>query len=98
MDQRNIPAVYILSNRYNTVLYVGVTHRLVNRILQHKQKRIPGFTKKYNIDKLVYYEFHSDIRDAIAREKQLKAGSRKKKVDLIESINPRWENLYDKIV
>lgn len=97
MDARNTPANYILTTRYNSVLYTGVTHNLIERIIQHKQKIIPGFTKKYNVDKLVYYEFHEDIRDAIAREKQIKAGSRKKKVKLIESINPKWIDLFDEI-
>jgi len=94
MDDRNTPAVYIITNIHNTVLYTGVTHTLVARSQQHKEKQIPGFTKRYNLVKLVYYEFHSDIRDAIAREKQIKAGSRKKKIELIESINPTWKDLY----
>ncbi len=98
METRKHPAVYILANKYNTVVYVGVTHDLVERVLQHKQKLISGFTKRYNVDKLVYYEWHNDIRDAIAREKQLKAGSRKKKNDLIESINPDWRDLFAEIV
>lgn len=97
MDYRNTPAIYILSNTHNTVLYVGVTYSIVERISQHKQKLIPGFTKKYNVDKLVYFEFYTDIRDAIAREKQLKAGSRKKKIDLIESVNPGWKDIFDSI-
>ena len=97
MDFRNTPAVYMLSNQNNTVLYIGVTHSLVERITQHKEKLIPGFTKRYNVDKLVYYEFHDDIRDAIAREKQLKTGSRKKKIELIESLNPKWTDLFEDI-
>lgn len=88
MGYRNTPAVYILSNQHNTVLYTGVTHSLIERIPQHKEKLIAGFTKRYNVDKLVYYEFHADIRSAIAREKQIKAGSRKRKIELIKSINP----------
>ncbi len=95
MDFRNTPAVYILSNQNNTVLYTGVTHSLIERIPQHKGKLIPGFTKRYNVDKIVYYEFHADIRDAIIREKQIKAGSRKKKIELIESINPKWRDLFE---
>ena len=98
MDYKNTPAVYILTNQRKTVLYTGVTHSLTKRISQHKKKLIPGFTKRFNVDKLVYYEFHNDIRDAIAREKQLKAGSRKKKVELIESINPEWKDLYEDFV
>lgn len=97
MNTRNSPAIYIMTNRYNTVLYVGVTHSLATRIRQHKEKLIPGFTKSYNIDKLVYVEFHSDIRDAIAREKQLKGGSRKQKEALIESLNPEWKDLFMEI-
>jgi len=98
MDFRNTPVVYILSNQNNTVLYTGVTHSLVERISQHKEKLIPGFTKRYNVDKLVYYEFHADIRDAIIREKQIKAGSRKKKIELIKSMNPIWKDLFEDIV
>lgn len=97
MNTRNSPAIYIMTNRYNTVLYVGVTHSLATRIRQHKEKLIPGFTKSYNIEKLVYVEFHSDIRDAIAREKQLKGGSRKQKEALIESLNPEWKDLFMEI-
>ncbi len=97
MNTRNSPAIYIMTNRYNTVLYVGVTHSLATRIRQHKEKLIPGFTKSYNIDKLVYVEFHSDIRDAIEREKQLKGGSRKQKEALIESLNPEWKDLFMEI-
>jgi len=92
------PAVYFLSNKHNTVLYTGVTHNLVQRISQHKEKLIPGFTRRYNVEKLVYFEFFEDIRDAIAREKQLKALSRKKKNELIESINPEWKDLFDDLV
>lgn len=98
MDYRSTPAVYILSTRNNTVLYTGVTHSLVERILQHKDKLVPGFTKRYHVDKLVYYEFYGDIRDAIAREKQIKAGSRKKKIELIESMNPDWKDLYNEFL
>lgn len=98
MDDRETPAVYIVTSIKNTVLYTGVTHSLINRIHQHKEKQLSGFTKRYNVLKLVYYEFHSDIRDAITREKQIKAGSRKKKIALIESINPSWKDLYFDIV
>jgi len=94
MDERNTPAVYILTNIGNTVLYTGVTHTLFQRIVQHKEKMIPGFTKRYNVTKLVYFEYHTDIRDAIAREKQIKAGPRKKKIALIESMNPSWDDLF----
>ncbi len=89
--------VYILFSKPNGVLYVGVTSDLVKRVWQHKNKITEGFTKKYNIDKLAYYEIYNDITEAIAREKQIKAGSRKKKIDLIEGFNPHWEDLYYKI-
>jgi putative endonuclease len=87
--------VYILSNQNNSVLYVGVTGDLVRRLEEHKGKfgKQSSFTRKYNIDKLVYYESYNDIRDAIAREKQLKGGSRKKKETLIETTNPEWKDL-----
>ena len=98
MDFRNTPAVYILSNQNNTVLYTGVTHSLIERIPQHKGKLIPGFTKRYNVDKIVYYEFHADIRDAIIREKQIKAGSRLKKEKLITNLNPNYEDLYERLL
>lgn len=94
MGVRKQPALYILANTHNTTLYVGVTHDLARRIAQHKNKLIPGFTKRYNVDELVYYEFHSEMRDAIAREKQLKAGSREKKEALIVSMNPEWRDLF----
>ncbi|MHB1050879.1 MAG: GIY-YIG nuclease family protein [Bacteroidota bacterium] len=98
MDDLKTPAVYILTNVQNTVLYTGVTHNLIARIVQHKEKKIPGFTQRYNVTKLVYYEYHSDIRDAIAREKQIKAGSRNKKIALINSINPQWNDLFYELV
>jgi len=87
--------IYILTNKNNTVLYVGVTNNLTRRIWEHKSKLIKGFTKKYNIDKLIYFESFDNPRDAIKREKQLKAGSRKKKIDLINKINPEWKDLYN---
>jgi len=80
--------VYLLTNKYNTVLYTGVTSDLKKRVWQHKEKLVEGFTKKYHVDKLVYYEVSADIRAAIAREKQIKGGSRQKKVDLIQGMNP----------
>ena len=90
--------VYILSNKRNTVLYTGVTNDLIKRIWQHKQKLAQGFTKKYNVDKLVYYEEYNDINIAISREKQLKGGSRKKKEELICRMNTDWCDLYDGII
>ena len=87
---------YILTNRNNTVLYSGVTSDLRNRILKHKTKKYPGsFTARYNVDKLVYFETFETIGEAIKREKQIKAGSRKKKVELINSGNPDWGDLSD---
>ncbi len=85
--------IYIMTNKLNSVLYTGVTSDIEKRTYEHKLKLIEGFTKKYNIDKLVYYEVFDDIDNAIAREKQIKAGSRQKKIDLIASINPSWKNL-----
>ena len=91
--------VYILSNKNNTTLYVGVTSDIVNRIKQHKEKHDPkSFTARYNLEKLVYYETFQLIGDAIGREKQLKAGSRAKKIALIENINPDWKDLYEGVV
>jgi putative endonuclease len=87
--------IYILTNKNNTVLYVGVTNNLTRRIWEHKSKLIEGFTKKYNIDKLVYFESFDNPKYAIKREKQLKAGSRKKKIELINKINPEWKDLYN---
>ena len=89
--------IYILFNRKNGTLYVGATSDLIKRIYQHKNKLIEGFSKKYGVDKLGYYEVYSDIENAIAREKQIKAGSRKKKIDLIEKINPNWDDLYESL-
>lgn len=90
--------IYILSNQNNSVLYVGITNDLVRRIYEHKNKLCQGFTKKYNVDKLVYYEMCSDALSAITREKQLKSGSRKKKILLVESMNIEWEDLYSAIL
>ena len=89
--------VYIMTNVRNTVLYVGVTNDLIRRIYEHKEKLVNGFTKKYNTVKLVYCEVFEDIENAILREKQIKAGSRQKKVQLIDSINKEWCALYDEL-
>jgi len=85
--------VYIMTNKNNTVLYTGVTNNLERRVYEHKNKLTDGFTKKYNIEKLVYFDVTSDVRAAIEREKQIKAGSRKNKIDLIESMNKEWKDL-----
>ena len=98
MTSKSTPAVYILTNEHNIVLYTGVTHNLRARTVQHKEKLIPGFSKRYNLVKLVYFEFYKDIRDAIEREKQIKAASRKKKIALIESLNPEWKDLFNEIL
>jgi putative endonuclease len=84
-----------MTNAHNTTLYTGVTNELQRRVLEHRAGKGSGFTKKYNITKLVYVESGDDINSAIAREKQLKAGSRRKKVELIESINPEWKDLFE---
>jgi putative endonuclease len=89
--------VYILCNKYYTVLYVGVTSDLKARVYQHKEELVEGFTKRYKLHRLVYYEVTDDVISAISREKQIKNYSRKKKMDLIDSFNPHWEDLYDKI-
>jgi len=85
--------VYILSNKRNGTLYVGVTNNLQRRVYEHKNKLVDGFTKKYGLDKLVYFEETNDIRVAIEREKQLKHWERKWKMELIEKDNPEWEDL-----
>ena len=85
----------MMANKYNNVLYVGVTSNLQKRVYEHKHKLVDGFTKKYNIDKLVYYEVSDGIESAILREKQLKAGSRKNKIELIIKTNPDFNDLYD---
>lgn len=90
-------AVYIMTNAHNRVLYTGVTNNLKRRVYEHKSGLGGIFTKRYNVVKLVYYEIGDNIREAIAREKQIKAGSRQKKIDMINSINPEWNDLYDDI-
>jgi putative endonuclease len=87
--------VYIMTNPLNTVIYTGVTNNLVRRIWEHKEKIVQGFTKRYNVIKLVYYEIFTTAYDAIAREKQIKAGSRKNNITLIEKVNPQWNDLYN---
>ena len=91
--------VYITTNKRHTVLYVGVTSELIGRVWDHKNKTYPNsFTAKYNCDILVYYFFHSRIEEAIGVEKTLKGGSRKNKIKLINSMNPTWGDLYDKLM
>jgi putative endonuclease len=90
--------IYILFNKRNGTLYTGVTSDLTKRVYEHKNKFVNGFTKKYNIDKLGYYEVCDDIMIAITREKQIKASSRKYKLQLIEDANPNWKDLYNEII
>ena len=89
--------VYLLANKHNNVLYTGVTSDLIRRVYEHKNKLVKGFTQKYNVDRLVYYEACANIVVAIEREKQIKAWSRKKKDDLINALNPEWDDLYRSI-
>ena len=88
------PAVYILTNRRNGTLYTGVTSNLSRRVYEHKQGLTAGFTKRYGCKLLVWHEPHATMQDAIAREKQIKAGSRAEKIRLIEGVNPAWRDLY----
>ncbi len=87
--------VYIMTNQDHTVLYTGVTNNLQRRVIEHRSGKGGGFSKKYKLYSLVYYETGNDISIAISREKQIKAGSRQKKIELINSINPNWEDLYE---
>ncbi len=90
--------VYILASKRNGTLYIGVTNNLARRIWDHKERIIEGFTKKYDIKLLVYYEEFQDIRDAITREKALKRWNRSWKLRLIEGMNPNWNDLYEELV
>ena len=89
--------VYFMANRTNVALYIGVTNDLKRRVFEHKNKLVKGFTAKYDIDKLVYYEIYDDPENAILREKRLKGSSRARKNKLVESLNPKWLDLYDQI-
>jgi putative endonuclease len=89
--------VYILTNEHNTVLYTGVTSNLHRRVMEHRSGNGSVFTRRYKIHKLVYYEFGPDIKTAILREKQIKGGSRQKKLDLINSMNSNWDDLFDEL-
>ena len=92
------PAVYILASQRNGTLYTGVTSNLVKRVWEHKNDLVDGFSKKFGVHLLVYFELHESMESAIVREKQIKAGSRLKKLRLIEAMNPRWDDLYSNIV
>ena len=89
--------IYIMTNAHNRVLYTGVTNNLKRRAYEHRSGLGGNFTKRYNVTKLVYYEYGSSVNSALLREKQIKSGSRQKKIDLINSINPTWKDLYDEI-
>ncbi len=95
MVMDKIYSVYIMTNKSNTVLYTGVTNDLKRRVYVHKEKKIEGFAKKYNVTKLVYYELFRDVKNAIFREKQIKGGARAKKLELIHGMNAGWKDLYD---
>ncbi len=92
------PCVYILASRRNGTLYVGVTSDLVRRIWEHKTDAVDGFTKKYGVHLLVYYELHETMPDAILREKQMKKWNRVWKIEMIQRFNPQWQDLYNDIV
>ncbi|MDP2110130.1 MAG: GIY-YIG nuclease family protein [Thiobacillus sp.] len=98
MNSPKQPVVYILASKRNGTLYIGVTSDLVKRIWQHKNDLADGFTKQYSVHLLVYYELADEMSAAIAREKQIKGGSRARKIALIESMNPGWRDLYDDIL
>ena len=87
--------VYIMTNQWNTVLYTGVTNDLKRRVYEHKTKLVEGFTKRYHVEKLVFYDLSEDVASAILREKQIKGGSRSKKIALVNGVNPGWKDLYD---
>ena len=89
--------MYIMTNKNNTVLYTGITNDLIKRVYEHKNNIGSKFTSKYNINKLVYYEIFGDPENAILREKKIKAGSRQKKIDLINRINEDWDDLYTRL-
>src|SRR5262249_25445989 len=92
------PCVYIIANKRNGTLYTGVTSDLPKRTFEHREGLIPGFSGKYGCKILVWYEVHESMVEAITREKQIKAGSRKKKLELIETLNPEWNDLYESII
>ncbi|OGV35496.1 MAG: hypothetical protein A3E88_05170 [Legionellales bacterium RIFCSPHIGHO2_12_FULL_35_11] len=89
--------VYLLTNKHNNVLYTGVTNDLIRRVYEHKAKLVKGFTQKYNVDQLVYYEACDNIVLAIEREKKIKGWSRQKKNELVNALNPSWDDLYPEL-
>ncbi len=98
MSDKKCPFVYIMANKRNGTLYIGVTSTPAKRIYEHKTGATKGFTSKYGCSMLVWYELYEDMENAILREKQLKAGSRKQKLELIEALNPDWNDLYETIL
>jgi putative endonuclease len=94
MNQKEY-CVYIMTNSVNTVLYTGVTNNLARRVHEHKLNAVKGFTSRYKLYKLVYYEVTKDVNAAIQREKQIKGGSRQKKIDLVNTMNPEWRDLSE---
>ncbi|MCA9438810.1 MAG: GIY-YIG nuclease family protein [Candidatus Omnitrophica bacterium] len=95
MAQQKTYYVYLMTNMHNSVLYLGVTNNLLRRVYEHKNKLTKGFTSKYNVQKLVYFEMTGEVQDAIAREKEIKKWRREKKNDLVESMNPEWNDLSE---
>ncbi|RJQ15014.1 MAG: GIY-YIG nuclease family protein [Nitrospiraceae bacterium] len=87
--------IYLMTNKDHNVIYTGITNDLKRRACEHKEKIVEGFTKRYNINKLVFYEICRDVENAIVREKQIKAGSRAKKIAIINKLNPEWNDLYE---
>ncbi len=98
MYEEKQPAVYILASKKNGTLYIGVTSNILKRVWEHKNSLINGFSKKYSANKLVYFEIWADMYSAISREKKLKKWHRKWKIDLINTINPEWKDLYEEII
>ena len=92
------PCVYILASKQNGTLYTGVTSNLIKRVWEHKQHAVPGFTKKYNVIHLVWYEVHESMGSAISREKAIKNWKRAWKINAIETMNPQWRDLYDDLI
>jgi putative endonuclease len=92
------PAVYILASKRNGTLYIGVTSNLAKRIWEHKNNMVEGFSRRYNVHRLVWYELHDSMESAIIREKRMKNWKRKWKLELIESRNPNWQDLYNTII
>jgi putative endonuclease len=86
--------VYIMTNKSKTAIYTGMTNDLYGRVFQHKQKFVHGYTSQHNIDRLVYFEVGESVESIIAREKQIKSWKRQKKIDLVNTVNPKWEDLY----